>query len=194
MYYDTISKYARMYGIDPELALAIACQERGVHSDEVDPGGGLGLYQIQVEGGWSWDNKEIKAYNFTTNQYEIYTITKDNMRNVENNIKAGMMIFQDALRRNNYDVAKALQEYNFGPSGVQNAVDTCCEEQGLNKDYFQDPNNLEWIEYRSPKYGDSKYLENVLQYLPSNTALTFLMPDGEQIVVMYKSEKELTMN
>ena len=44
-YYDLIEMYAKMYGIDPKVAFALACHERGYHSNEIDKGGGLGLYR-----------------------------------------------------------------------------------------------------------------------------------------------------
>lgn len=35
-----------MYGVDPALVLAVATQERGIHSSVTDTGGATGLMQI----------------------------------------------------------------------------------------------------------------------------------------------------
>lgn len=36
-YYELVGKYAKTYGIDKDLIMAIATQEKGVHSTEIDP-------------------------------------------------------------------------------------------------------------------------------------------------------------
>ena len=67
-------------------------------------------------------------------------------------------------------------------------------KEGFTKDYFKDPNNLEWINYRSPKYGDDEYLENVLRYLNNHTIITLNKQNGEQVVVMYTTDQQLVMH
>ena len=61
LYGNIIEKYANMYGLDPSLVLALATQERGVHSSVMDRGGATGLMQIQNS---IWVGKSVTAYNF----------------------------------------------------------------------------------------------------------------------------------
>ena len=183
-YYEIIEKYALMYGIDPELALAIACQERGTHSDIIDDGGALGLFQIQIEGRFGWDNKDVYAYNFETKAMEKYTIHIDEIKNVEQNIKAGIMIFQEALRRNDYDVARAIQEYNFGCENMQTVLEACYTESNPEtKD-----NNLEWLNYRTEvSVGDPHYVEHVLQWVKNNQVFEITKKDGTVITCQFNN-------
>ena len=180
-------KYSDMYGIDPNLAIAIACQERGEHSESPDSGGGLGLYQIQVEGdGFKWEGKEVTAYNFETNSYETYKIETENVKNLEENIKAGLMILQDDLRRNNYNIALSVQEYNMGYPGVQKAMQLASDELNIEKSIFSNVENTEWINYRRQVgYGDPLYLEHVFRYIDDDEVLHFRIPDGSTLDVRY---------
>lgn len=188
-YYPTIERYANMYGIDPRVALAIGCHERGVHSSEIDSGGGLGLYQIQVE---VWDGHSVRAFNFETNEWEEYTIEVDNIRNVEENIKAGMMIFQDCLRRDDYNLAMAVQEYNFGHGGLLSSIEAASNSLGVSVETLEQNDNLEWLNYRianvsSDGYqmGDPEYVENVFKYVKDGEILKFKVPAGEDLTVKY---------
>ena len=188
-YFNLIEKYATEYGLDPMLMLAIATQERGVHSETVDPDGGLGLFQIQIEGGWNWDNETISAYNFRTNEEETITITKDKVRNLEFNIKCGCILFQNALREQNYNIPRAIQCYNYGSAYMDQVVSECCRDTGYSRNDISDPTNLIWTNYRSViKNGDNRYLENVLRYLPNDTQLEFKKPSGEKITMTFENE------
>ena len=188
-YFNLIEKYATEYGLDPMLMLAIATQERGVHSETVDPGGGLGLFQIQIEGGWNWDNETITAYNFRTNEEETITITKDKVRNLEFNIKCGCILFQNALREQNYNIPRAIQCYNYGSAYMDQVIRECCKDTGYSRSDISDPTNLIWTNYRNViKNGDNRYLENVLRYLPNDTQLEFKKPSGEKIAMTFENE------
>jgi len=90
-YGDLITKYANMYGIDPKVAIAVFTHERGYHSDVMDPGGAIGLCQVQLD---VWNDKDVKAFNFETNSWETYHIKEENIKNLEQNIKAGVMILR----------------------------------------------------------------------------------------------------
>ena len=188
-YYDLIEKYANEYGLDPMVMLALATQERGVHSETVDSGGGLGLFQIQIEGGWNWDNETISAYNFRTNEEETVTITKEKASTLEYNIKYGCMLFQNALREQNYNVPRAIQCYNYGSTYMDQVISECCRDTGYSRSDISDPTNLIWTNYRSViKNGDDRYLENVLRYLPNDTQIEFKKPSGETITMTFENE------
>lgn len=188
-YFDLIEKYANEYGLDPMVMLALATQERGVHSETVDSGGGLGLFQIQIEGGWNWDNENVSAFNFRTNEEETVTITKEKASTLEYNIKYGCMLFQNALREQKYNVPRAIQCYNYGSSYMSTVIDACCADTGYSRSDISDPTNLIWTNYRSViKNGDDRYLENVLRYLPNDTQIEFKKPSGETITMTFENE------
>lgn len=188
-YYDLIEKYANEYGLDPMVMLALATQERGVHSETVDSGGGLGLFQIQIEGGWNWNNENVSAFNFSTNEEETVTITKEKASTLEYNIKYGCMLFQNALREQNYNVPRAIQCYNYGSAYMDQVISECCRDTGYSRSDISDPTNLIWTNYRSViKNGDDRYLENVLRYLPNDTQIEFKKPSGETITMTFENE------
>ena len=74
LYGDIIEKTANTYGLDPNLVLAIATQERGIHSSQKDPGGATGLMQIQ---GGAWIGEKLTVHNFISGQDETIIIQED---------------------------------------------------------------------------------------------------------------------
>lgn len=162
LYYDIIEKYANMYGVSPSVILAIATQERGVHSDTIDQGGAIGLMQVQAS---VWDGKDLEVYNYDTNSKEKIHITLDNLRDVSFNIKVGCAIFQNYLKqmKNNYPLA--IQSYNMGPSSVNKILNAYCLSCGKTYDEVINSDDLGWLSFRNSSYpGDSFYLEHVLRY------------------------------
>lgn len=186
-YGDLITKYANMYGIDPKIAIAVFTHERGYHSDVMDPGGAIGLCQVQLD---VWDDKDVKAFNFETNSWETYHIKEENIKNLEQNIKAGVMILQESLRQVSYIILQGVQNYNYGLGNLNVAF----RQSGLNADELNEQNNKEWMQYRDLiKGGDPLYIEHVFQYVPSDSDLHFKTPDGKDINLHYVAQKNLTM-
>jgi len=118
-YSNLISQYAFRYGLDPSLVLAIATQERGIHSNEKDRGGATGLMQIQNA---IWENENITAYNFETNSYETLKITKDNIGQLHANIQIGCMYLQNCMKYMNYNIVAAVQCYNMGKGNMDSIL------------------------------------------------------------------------
>ena len=186
-YGDLITKYANMYGIDPKIAIAVFTHERGYHSDVMDSGGAIGLCQVQLD---VWDDKDVKAFNFETNSWETYHIKEENIKNLEQNIKAGVMILQESLRQVSYILLQGVQNYNYGLGNLNVAF----RQSGLNADELNEQNNKEWMQYRDLiKGGDPLYVEHVFQYVPSDSDLHFKTPDGKDINLHYVAQKNLTM-
>lgn len=186
-YGDLITKYANMYGIDPKIAIAVFTHERGYHSDVMDSGGAIGLCQVQLD---VWDDKDVKAFNFETNSWETYHIKEENIKNLEENIKAGVMILQESLRQVSYILLQGVQNYNYGLGNLNVAF----RQSGLNADELNEQNNKEWMQYRDLiKGGDPLYIEHVFQYVPSDSDLHFKTPDGKDINLHYVAQKNLTM-
>ena len=162
LYYDIIERYANMYGISPEVILAIATQERGVHSDTIDSGGAIGLMQVQAS---VWDGKDLEVYNYETNSKEKIHITLDNLRDVSFNIRVGCAIFQEYLNQMQGNYPLAIQTYNMGPGSVNKILNAYCLSSGKTKDEVIKSDDLGWLEYRNSSYpGDPSYLEHVLRY------------------------------
>lgn len=186
-YGDLITKYANIYGIDPNLAIAVFTHERGYHSDVMDPGGAIGLCQVQLD---VWNNQDVKAYNFETNNWDTYHIKEENIKNLEENIKAGVMILQDSLRQVSYIVFQGVQNYNYGLGNLNVAF----RNSGLNSEQLNEQNNKDWLQYRDLiKGGDPQYIEHVFQYIPSDTTLHFKTPNGQEINLHYVAQKNLSM-
>lgn len=191
-YGDVIKQVCKDYGLDYNVFRSVGTHERGIHSSVVDNGGGIGLYQIQIGGSYSWIGNTVNAYNFTTNQWDSVTITQENASDVFSNIKLGAMIFQECLRRNNYDVAKAVTEYNYGSTNLQIVLNKYKEAE--NPNYNNDPSDLNWLKYRSViSGGDPNYLENVFKYIENDSIITFYTPDGECINIKYENQNMVKM-
>ena len=60
-----IESYAEKYGVDPYLMLAVATQERGIHSNKIDEKGAIGLMQIQVD---IWLDESLTVFDFEQNK------------------------------------------------------------------------------------------------------------------------------
>lgn len=187
-YGDAINEYATKYGIDPNLVLAIATHERGIHSETVDVGGGIGLFQIQISGGWNWSGQTITAYNFESGNYESVTISLNSVSDVFENIRVGCMMIQNVLMKYDYNLAWAITAYNYGDNYLQKVINECCLNTGIPLDELKQIDNLEWLDYRGIiSGGDENYLENVCKYIPNGTVLSFKKINGDDIKIRYEN-------
>ncbi len=189
-YYEVIKEYAHRYGLDPDLMTALATQERGIHGYEVDPGGAIGLMQIQVS---AWEGETLTAYNFDTNSYETISVDTSSLSNLEENVKVGCMIFQSNLRELNYNPLLSLQAYNMGIGTAHKLARIYAEESGISKEeVLENKNDFGWMNYRDEiPYGDPRYIEHVISYLGSDFTIQNKTPDGDIISIhITNMEKE----
>jgi len=143
--------------------VAVGTQENGVHEKAVSKGGGLGLFQIQVENGWNWVGKELTAYNYELGKYETVTVCQrqdgkidvNMLSDLEYNTKIACMIMGSNVKMCNNDMIAALQCNNSGTKVLS-----------LKKEYGD-----EWIEHRESLPGDPMYLEHVLSYIKEDDGL-----------------------
>ena len=151
-YYNLFECYGNIYGIDPNMLMAIMCQEsNGIHQNYSENGHAMGAMQIEDV----WDQQRLSAYNFETKTNEVINVDWNMLSDIEYNIKVSAMILQTNLRSFNYDAPKALQAYNMGISRIKSMGD-------------------DWnIERKQCEAGDSDYLEHVFSYLPSGICLNF---------------------
>lgn len=165
-YYELVGKYAKTYGIDKDLIMAIATQEKGVHSTEIDPGGGVGLMQMQYA---VWVNQDVKAYNFDTSSWETFHVTDSNIRELDTNIKIACMYFQNCLVNMDYNVPAALCAYNWGTTSAKNKLSEFSQDRGLSLNEVLEANDTSWINLFDVN-GDTSlaYPKMVLSYYDSS--------------------------
>ena len=183
-YYSLVSKYAKTYGIDKDLMMAIGTQEKGVHSTEIDPGGGVGLMQMQYQ---VWVNQDVKAYNFDTNSWESFHVTDNNIRELDTNIKIACMYFQNCLVNMDYNVPAALCAYNWGMTSTKNKLSEFSQDRGLSLNEVLEANDTSWINLFNVN-GDTSlaYPKMVLSYYDSSKPIENEKIDenGNDIMVM----------
>lgn len=184
LYGDIIDKYSKMYGLDTDLMIAIATQERGIHSSVMDKGGGIGLMQIQNS---VWLDETIKAYNYETKQYDSLLITKDNIGDLETNIKIGCMHAQECIERSKGNILLSLQMYNFGTRNIKKVINAYSEDTGKNiEDIYANQNDIDWLEYTDVvSAGDKSYVSHVLSWLGPYKEIKLLTKDeGEHSIIV----------
>lgn len=179
-YGDSINKYASMYGIDPNLIVAIISQENPTYEKNNSSSGAYGLMQVEN----IWNNKELTCYNKEQNCYETIIVDTSKVNSdADYSIKVGCMIFASTAeainKRTNLTDAEAFQvtliAYNKGIT-VTTKV--------LNNTYSFD----EFIDtITSTKGGDNNYTENVLSHLPDETVL-YMQCKGKDYYVGINNE------
>lgn len=178
VYGSIIEEYSHMYGLDPNIVLAIATQESGVHVPEMNEGGATGLMQIQNE---IWVDKPIQAYNFETGQLDSFVVEEDMLKDVYKNVQIGCMYFQSCMNSMNHNTLAALQCYNMGPGNMNKILTSYASDTGTTKEaVLNNPNDLGWLSYRNiiPK-GDKKYIENVLSWMEDSSSVFANQPNSE---------------
>lgn len=171
-YEDLFKKYGNMYGVDPNLLIAMAAQESsGNHYDNLKGNYGIGIMQIEKK---VHINSTVKAYNFETGEIDKIKVTEEAIKDLETNIQIGTIIIRNRLEENNYNIALALQSYNFGIGNMNTVINNCSDSTGLLKsDIRNNCTNPEWLNYRNTiSVGDPQYIEHVFSYIPNDTVLT----------------------
>ncbi|MBQ7136745.1 MAG: transglycosylase SLT domain-containing protein [Bacilli bacterium] len=176
-----ISLYANKYGVDPDLMIAIATQEKGEHSAVMDPGGATGIMQIQNE---VWLGKKIQAYNYETGKYDSFIVDNNKIQNLETNIQMGCMYFQNCLNYMNYNIPAAIQCYNMGSGNMDMILNAYANDMGTTRENVlsaQTDNN--WMNYRylTNGVGDANYVENVVQWLGTNKTVSVLNRNNNSV-------------
>lgn len=161
-YYEgMITNISNEYGIDPQIMIAIATQESGIH-DTRDDRAAIGLMQIEKA---VWDNEKLSAYNYSKKTYETLTINKERLKDLEFNIRVACMHFQHCLKASKYNIPVAIQMYNFGYGNMEKVFKLCYGQNATIENTSSKCEN-EWLDYRSYlETGDKNYLEHILSYI-----------------------------
>lgn len=162
LYFDIIEKYATKYGLDPELVLAVATQERGVHSSKIDEDGAIGLMQVQVD---VWENESLTVFDYELNKDVTIQITMDKLKSLEGNIETGCAILSHYINLRKGNILAALQTYNNGPGTMETILNAYSFNRNKKVEEILLENDLGWYDYCTSAYnGDPDYLEHVLRY------------------------------
>lgn len=188
-YGDIIDKYANQYGLDNRLVLAIATQERGIHSPVMDKGGATGLMQIQNS---VWVGNEIKAYNFELGKEESFIIEKDMLSDLNKNIQIGCMVLQNTMQYMNYNILAAVQCYNMGYGNMTKILDAYASSKGMTRnEVLSDQNDCGWLEYRDMiKVGDQKYVEHVLSWMGEDANISVSSTSNSKVNLSVTNKNE----
>lgn len=192
-----IEKYAKKYGLDPNLVLAVATQESGgKHYDLLDGGPAIGLMQIE-KGVWR-KGGNMRVFNFESNSWETITITAEGysdflhrLRDPEYNIDFACAIIQYNTYYFDYNVLVGLQANNMGMGSVGKVLDNYCYDHGISrKQVLEDQYDTGWMPYRNYiSSGDSLYIEHVLSFVDANQ-ISMKKPDGTIITINISKESQ----
>jgi len=160
-YNQIITEISNEYGIDPRIMLAIATHECGIHNPNLR-GPAIGLMQIERS---VWNGQNISAYNYKKGINETLNITEEKLKDLEFNIRTSCMIFRDCLNKSNYNLAVAIQMYNYGYGNI-NKVFRYSYGNNIHFENMCGNCDNNWLENREIiKEGDNKYLEHILSYI-----------------------------
>lgn len=183
-YSQMITKYANMYGLDPDLVIAVATQESrsGIHTTVMDPGGATGLMQIQNS---VWVGNDVSAYNFETGKVETLRVTEDRIQDVSYNIRIGCMILQNTMEYMKYNTLAGIQCYNMGYGNMMKILNACSKDTGRSVDeILKDVNNTNWMNYRKIiTVGEKEYVERVLSWMGEDVNIKILKRDGSPVSI-----------
>ena len=188
-YGSLISKYAKIYGLDENLVLAIATQERGTHSTTKDKGGATGLMQLQNS---VWEGASITAYNFKTNSIDKEYITPQKISNLETNVKISCMYLQNCKDYMNNNTLATIQCYNMGYGNMIKILTAYAKDTNKSvTDILNNPKDTGWLDYRYIiTKGDKNYIENVLSWIGSDVVITNSNKDNTQTVLCVSNNLE----
>ena len=174
-YLDIINTYSSRYGIDPKIMFAIICQENPNNIKNYNMVAGHGV--PQVEG--IWDNSEVYAYNFETNQTES-SGPIDVMRCVDDqdySIKISCMImssYYNTIHTNYSDKLNPEQELGATIWAYNKGITQICKSLNNTDNYD------EFVSYvkNYTAGGDNEYIEHVLSYIQDEDVVYLKSKDG----------------
>lgn len=187
-YEDLFIKYGNMYGVDPNILMAIAAQENcGKHFEALNNAYATGIMQIERSANL---NSTVSAYNVQTGQMDSVYITQEAIEDLETNIQIGTMIFRNKLEEYNYNIPLSLQSYNFGSGNMASSLAMCSDIENIPMDELKsDTTNPAWLSYRAfLGVGDPNYVEHIFSFIESGTVLTVIDRDGNDISLQIVNE------
>lgn len=169
------------FGIDPYLNVALLMGESSLDHEGTLPGGknyngfAIGISQLESPNG-----QKITAYNYELGKEETVYETMENAKDIQMNIKMGIMRFQNILNKYDNNIYLALQSYNYGSGLIDLIVAIYADEIGVTKEaVINNYNDTGWMKYvesvhnnpqafvRNPNIDWTKYqdYDATIQYL-----------------------------
>lgn len=158
-YYSAISKYSRIYGVDPILMMRIACENKSIAVNATLSDGRYGLMGLDLE---ALKKSGVAAYNFSVEgkpKVELAYANEDAVTNSDYHFKVAIMLFQQRLRQLDYNIMGAVQSMGMTESAFREAiVQYGIQKYGDNlafgsqkEDYYiklvmADKNDLGWLD------------------------------------------------
>lgn len=182
--YTSLLRYSNYYGMDPYLMIAVGLQEGSCDtgkwnvSVENTSTPAYGMFQMEKS---VWWGKEISSFNYETNQTDTLKLNKSG---AETNIQFAVMNMANLVKKYNGNILLALQAYNFGSGAMGVVIDNYAKASGIDSSSVYSEKNyydLGWLGYRETYkkgYGDSKYIEHVLRYIPASKAIMSIKRDS----------------
>lgn len=162
-YYNTINKYAKMFGVSSQLMLGIAIQNSSPGTNLANNRGGEGLMQIHYD---YLKNTYVYAYNYQLGTRDKLLVDDDKAKEYENNVKIGCMLFQNCLEYMNYNVIAALCAYNWGYADTDKVLNEYAASVGLTREKVLDGTSTKWVDlYEGNRGNDMAFPRMVLSYL-----------------------------
>ena len=152
-----ISKYSKMYGVDPNVVAGLIMVESpdyDINNDYDYHKIGLGQYK-----GEYFDNETFKTFNYVTNQMESYTVHVENLyANPEEQIKMICITMATSAKDYNYNLVATLEHHNKGCGSVSTSLESIMNEKGYQskKDVLKYEDQNEIIKHM-PELGDPRY-------------------------------------
>jgi soluble lytic murein transglycosylase len=121
-YEETVMKYSEIYGVDPNLVMAIIKVESKFDSEAVSKKGAIGLMQIMPETG-IWASEKVGIEGFEEN--DLY--------NYDTNIQIGTWYIGNLINEFDGDIRNAVAAYNGGSGNVRSWLnDESYSSDGIN--------------------------------------------------------------
>ena len=161
---------SKKWGVDSNILIAMGKQETNLTNASSKYAKGI----MQIEN----VNRDgvFKAYNFEKNEYETVRFANLDLENINDNIEAAAVIFQDRMEAFDYNILFVIQSYNYGRNGMIKAIEMAKADLGKEKEELTLDEVTPYLEYihSHPKevfknweydrYGDPYYANRIRMF------------------------------
>lgn len=180
-YMNEINEICELYGLNPNLMLAIASQESyGYHSTDTS-NAAIGLFQMEKG---VWVGHTVNYINPYTGQTETITIQTSDLQDLKKNISLAFRYFKDECLVNaNGNIFVAIQYYNYGYGNLNKVLDEYARVKGCSRqEVINDQDDLGWMNYlHIINEGDLDYIPHMMRYIDIEQFITDFDITNEQI-------------
>lgn len=176
--YDIIKKYANMYGVDTNLMASIAAHmsggENNVSNCKAKSKKACGFMGLKFTG----EKLTVKdVLNTETKSNETFTITPEDAKDMETNIKFAAMSLASSLKKFEYNPLMAIYDF-AGEKDMKKVLDDYAKKTSTSASEVA--KNYSDIGWTSDISNAMPLLSNVLQYYPGSS-MTFKKLEGNEL-------------